>query len=400
MLTSSILNSDMHAAQIKPEIKLIAILSRPQLTEQHKLKAGRLLENGVDIATFRKLLDQHRVSPCVYSNIRDHFNNIFSAQLVGELHQQYLQNVERNKFLLKTFFALLNGFKRASIPVAPVKGILLAQTLYGDVAKRHFNDIDLLIHPCNLMRANVALNALGFHCEIFDSFPTHILLRILKKQKDLIYVNAAGVMLELHLRLANVTTNLSITFNELLFTHSHNTVLYQNEAFLYLCWHGMNSFFHRLKWLCDLAIIIDTMDIDWEQMYATACRLDCVRTLTISVVLSHLIFETILPSQADKYYSNNRICRWLFALAKKNINSDALSLTPYTWCILIYVVLPTSWISKVGGITFLCKPGYHEFKTLPIYLKKMGVVYYFIRPISFLRRRRLFLKDIPATQSK
>lgn len=377
----------MDATQIKTEIRLLAILSKPRFSGQDKLKASRLLDSGVNFAAFKQSLDKHRVLPCAYINIRDHFKNDFPEQLINNLHTQYLLNVKKNKLFLKTIFTIFNSFKVAGIPVVSIKGIPLAQALYEDLAKRHFHDIDILIRPCDLNRANELLNQSGFRCEILEYLPAHLLSTFLNKQKDLVYVNSAGVVLELHLRVANIPTKLSIAFEEQLFTIHQNRVLYQPEAFLYLCWHGMNMFYHRIKWLCDLAIMIDTMDMDWDNMYATARRLDCLRELTISLVLAHLLFDTALPSQAARYYAEDRVCRWLLIFTINNINSNTLSYTGYTRCILNLLLLPTSWSTKLKGVVFLYKPNYEDYRLLPFFPKALSAAYYLVRPATLLWRR-------------
>ncbi len=390
----------MDAIQIKPEIRLIAILSTPRLTDQHKLNAARILNRGIDFSVFKKLLQRHRVFPSVYTNVRDHFRLCFPEQLVSDLARQYRNNIKRNKLFLKTLLPILNSLKLADIPVAPVKGVFLTQTLYGDIAKRHFNDIDLLIHRSDIIKANNSLNKLGFYCEIFSDFPTYLVFEILKKQKDLIYINKIGIILELHVRLANVPTDLAASFGKLLFTCPFQTVWYRPEAFLYLCWHGMNTFFHRIKWLSDLAILINTMDMDWEQMYRTAYRLDCLRVLTVSLVLSHIVFDTRLPKQAAEYYSRDRVCRWLFTIAINNINFKALSSSIYTKSVLTYLLLPKSWKNKIGGMAFLIRPGYNDFKMAPVLPKTISGFYYLFRPFVFLWRRVRYMQKLLFTPSK
>ena len=56
----------------------------------------------------------------------------------------------------------LAAFHRSGVPVTPLKGPCLAERLYGDVALRTYADLDLLVRPHDLARAEKLLTDLAF----------------------------------------------------------------------------------------------------------------------------------------------------------------------------------------------------------------------------------------------
>ena len=78
----------------------------------------------------------HQVYPLVYRNLRDVGFSGVPDVVQAELKGQYLANALRNQLLAEELARLLGLLSEAGIQVIPLKGVALAQSLYGDVAAR------------------------------------------------------------------------------------------------------------------------------------------------------------------------------------------------------------------------------------------------------------------------
>ena len=60
---------------------------------------------------------------------------------------------------------IVKAFDRAGIPVMTLKGTILSLDLYGDVGLRQSNDLDLVVAPDDISRAQACLESLGWHLD-------------------------------------------------------------------------------------------------------------------------------------------------------------------------------------------------------------------------------------------
>lgn len=88
----------------------------------------------------------------------------------------YELNRQRNQRLLAELVAALDHLQRAGIPAMPLKGaVLLLQRTYPNDADRVLHDLDILVHPPDLGRAQAVLQAL--HYTVANVTWRHIVLQ-------------------------------------------------------------------------------------------------------------------------------------------------------------------------------------------------------------------------------
>ena len=71
-------------------------------------------------------------------------------------------NAARNLLVARALGRVLDGLARASVPVIPLKGVALAESLYGDAALRVSSDIDVLVPRACVARAFAVMGELGY----------------------------------------------------------------------------------------------------------------------------------------------------------------------------------------------------------------------------------------------
>ncbi len=85
------------------------------------------------------------------------------ASLEERVHQECLSITARNLALAGELRKLLRTFRDQRIPCLPLRGLALAERLYGDIPPRPMGDIDLLVRKEDLHRVQALFEALGFN---------------------------------------------------------------------------------------------------------------------------------------------------------------------------------------------------------------------------------------------
>ena len=84
------------------------------------------------------------------------------ASLREQVHQECLGMTARNLALAGELRMLLRAFRDHGIPCLPLRGLALAERLYGSVPPRPMGDIDLLVRKEDLARIQALFQDLGF----------------------------------------------------------------------------------------------------------------------------------------------------------------------------------------------------------------------------------------------
>ncbi len=340
----------------------------------------------IDANRFEALVHQHRLGPCVSCNVRDHLPSLLPQQLIEQLNHTYQQNIEQSRRQFKTFSELLCLFKSADVPVHPIKGIPLAQRLYGDIAKRHARDIDLVIPPNKMEVAHELLTQNGYKCTCpeFGRLSRHQKSLYWGCHKDIIYVNKAGVMLELHTRLSGYSTSLSNKMSPQLFTKITVQEKLNNEL-LYLCWHGAHTLFHRMKWLLDISLYLEQnfthFNEDVDELTRLANHYDVMKELTVSWLLANALFGVELPSKIDLFYQKSLISQIQAKQSLRALNhpqrQDSMI---FKWKIYIFeVLMPCHWPNKWSVLIHRFKPCIIDLKNFPHIPKSLSILYFLLR---------------------
>ena len=93
-----------------------------------------------------------------------------------ELEQFSKANLQHNLLFAAELLRLLAEFRNSGIPVAAFKGVVLAESLYGDLSLREFCDLDLIVHAEDMFKAEDILAACGYRARFSrPGFPIRIL---------------------------------------------------------------------------------------------------------------------------------------------------------------------------------------------------------------------------------
>lgn len=126
-----------------------SVSSRPEFIEGAETDWQAVLKIG----------QQYNLLPILNAALpHDQLSSDISQQLKQASRQQRI----RNMVMTQAFVAIQNGFNSAEIRAMPLKGIVLANTVYPSPTLRFFDDIDILIEPDRADDALAILHKLGY----------------------------------------------------------------------------------------------------------------------------------------------------------------------------------------------------------------------------------------------
>ena len=218
-------------------------------------------------------------------------------------------NAARNALVARALVRVLEGLGRAGVPVIPLKGVALSESLYGDAALRVSADLDVLVPGECVARAWMVLGELGYvmadHEERVEASEIGLLL-----ESNIEYAfaspEAAGCPVELHWGIAWRWPHSAPAMADLWadarprpFRGAPAHALGPEWDLLYLAVHAARHRWASLKWLVDIHEVCRRGGLDWEKLRAKAGRFGLTEVLEISLQASAALFDTpLLPSRA------------------------------------------------------------------------------------------------------
>lgn len=119
--------------------------------------ARRLVQRALpDWEAVAQRIGHESLAPLLYAITRG--QDVFPPALEARLQEAYMANASRNTLLLAELAQLLKQLAGAGVPVLVLKGAALAQHVYGNIAVRPMDDLDILVREEDA-RATVQLLA-------------------------------------------------------------------------------------------------------------------------------------------------------------------------------------------------------------------------------------------------
>ena len=367
----------MKDVELSFPLQLLIILCKPEWSE-HDLTFLKLhlSDSKEELLT---LAERHRVSPLLW--LVHQKLNIFPDEQSSILQARMVQN-QLNALKFKALQHKLNSFMRdAGINGFFLKGVSLAERFYDDIAERHVLDCDVLVEEKSVLAIADYLASIGykpspdineFNCKQWKHFQ--------KTHHDL-YFSMLGdtwaIPIELHWRLRSPLGSFNLV---------PKNELEQVDEFLYLCVHGTEHGWFRLKWLMDLPRVIKKSDFDWIAIWERAGELNCKRQLSVSLILMEQFdiyhIPNILRNKLkiyDFHFELNYICHAMTSNALVNDNDlNRWKYFKYLWSFYSF-----RW-DATPIFFFLTSPSDWKIIKLP---PSLFFLYYPLRPFLWVYRR-------------
>ena len=258
---------------------------------------------GIGPLDWKRLIDlaeHHGVIPQIYRAMSV-FPDIALPDSFAALRQSHQNNARQTLWLTRELLRILKMLDSCSIPALPYKGPVLAEILYGNVTMRQFSDLDLLIHSSDLPRIKSALAELGYEpgIELTEREECDYLKSGYEYTFDSMHGNN---LLEVQWRILPRFYSVDFDVNGFFHRAVPCTVsgmtlrtLSAEDLVLVLCVHAAKHAWQQLSWLCDIAELARSRQIDWDVVHESAKHLGIQRIVDVTFVLAHKLLETPFP---------------------------------------------------------------------------------------------------------
>jgi hypothetical protein len=316
------MNSDFHLDERSSEWRLLTLLARTAPVPKDLEEADRLLSGRLDEREFFQLVAQFELQTLIHQNLHRHFPNRVSDKLSMRLKEHASLIRAYNYACARELSRLVGALEEAGIRTLTFKGVSLAALAYGDVSLRSFSDLDLLVKADQVHSGIRLLESMSYRLTRpvrNMSFP--------KKSKETGLIDPTDSFnVDLHWRLVDEIETQS-GFNASVWDRSFEIrisdrsvrTLNPETYLIYLCLHGNRHHWASLKWICDIAQILQKYpDLDFKRILDECRRIGAFRRLGIGLLLSRELLgaeapeEAILPFKAQNevlslvhHYKNN-----------------------------------------------------------------------------------------------
>lgn len=359
-----------------------------------------------DWRSFARACDYHDVAPFIYFRLRGLADGGVPPGLMEHVRLRYLEGSGRNYHLAQKLVDLTSLLEEQQIPVLAYKGPTLALAAYGNLALRSYSDLDVVVRPEHLQKALGAMVRCGF--EITPSWwnpcrpekPGYlernheIPLRAPDKSYfvDLHWQLAAYEIRAFRLDVEQVCSRAERI--ELLLTGI--STLCREDLFLALCCHGTWHRWVRLKWLLDVAELLQNAErLNWSRVEATVGGRQPVRdSASLAVLLARELLGTEVPAEAMRVLPATERTRKMAAAIRNEIllrghtsgPTAMLGLEGSTLAWMKHWGMQSAWVFHQVFVQI--GPKERAFVPLP---ERLEFLYHFIRParLAIKHGRRL-----------
>ena len=291
------------------------------------------LATGVDWDRLLALAGRHRVTALVAYGLGR------SELLVSAELADHLQDAERSAqyaelATVAEIRRLVRSFDQDNLPVLLLKGVGVSLSAFGRLGLRHNRDIDLLVDEANVKRAEILLSAAGFvRVEPEIGMPADAERRWRRSHKDSVFVHPDRLsIVELHWRLFENRYLLPIpgdAWDEaatLDLPGSTVRCLPRNFALLYLCVHGAQHAWSRLKWLVDIDGLVSSMSVEEQSFILKRARtLGVIRAVEQALLLREAILGRNIDPTIRLQLPNDRTTELLQRLGLRCLRESGIT---------------------------------------------------------------------------
>jgi hypothetical protein len=266
---------------------------------------GRLQQN-VDWPKLLRLADHHGVSSLLYQSLSRMGDSAAPAEGFESLRRRHDINVHKCLFLTRELIRVLDTLGSLGIEVMPYKGVVLSETLYGDMALRPSGDMDLLVDASDLPRTKKSVCKLGYTPRLALSEAEE--RAYMRSGYECTFDHPSGRnLLELQWALQpnfySVDFDLSGVFRRAVTVSvagRQAKTPSPEDLLLILSLHAAKHVWGRLIWLCDIAQITQRPDLNWDWITSQAKALGIERIMHVTLLLAKSLLGTEIPSSPNR----------------------------------------------------------------------------------------------------
>ena len=284
-----------------PGLALLLLCARMRVDDPQSRRILSQIDRGVDWKALLSLAHRHGLIPILHRTLSDLPAGMVPAEIQGQLQSMSEAFRLRNLIFLSELVRLQQAFAAADVVVMPYKGTALAGFLYRDAGLRQVLDVDLLVRPCDAIRARRVLLDQG--CIPARTLSLRAEAAKVKYHFEFVFVSKGKLSVELQWRIAPGYWRLP-EIEDFAWSKMEQLSLggvgvpwfCRESLLLVLCLHGCKHKWDTLKWVVDVAELLRLHpELNWPEMMACARRTGAERMLALGLFLAHELLDAPLP---------------------------------------------------------------------------------------------------------
>ena len=392
---------------MRPEIELLLDCARSCRNAERVTRITERIQAGPDWPVVFSLARQHRLTPLLGWQLQLVSSESIPCQVLDQLKSECQASAQRNLLLASELLQLLAAFQQIGVEAMPLKGAVLAYSAYGNLSLRQFIDLDIVIHPAEVLRAKAALIARGY-CPTIGLNAQREQAHLQSENHTYNFLHPdSHVAVEVHWAISQRQYSFPLV-TEVLLRERQSVPFFGRPVLapapelmlLVLCAHGSRHYWERLIWVCDVAELIRSQpQLNWERVWENAGLLRSKRMLLTGLVLAQRLLGTSLQLAMVKRIEADRAAQALATKVEHWLFLDA----PGWWVTLqkrLFIMqVREHWRDRFAYFRHLLvwsiTPNELDQSFLPL-PGACSVLYYLLRPVRLLAKGLGFTRKMHA----
>jgi hypothetical protein len=291
-------------ASASPEWSVLLTAASVGSLEEKTGRLSRSLQSSISWEFLFDLADRHGLQFLLHQALHP-VSRSLPAAAWNRIAQSHVANLHKALLLSTELIRIVEHLDGLGLDVMPYKGLGLAEAAYGDIALRPSGDIDLLVRAQDLRRVRDALVMLNYSPHA--SFPAEQEEVYLKSGYELAFDGAAGPNL-VELQWALLPRFYAVNFDmdglfsravPLMVAGKTMKTLSPSDSILALSVHAAKHLWNRLIWICDIARLMTSPELDWQWIGLEARKLGITRIVRVTMLLCHQLLQAPVSARAE-----------------------------------------------------------------------------------------------------
>jgi hypothetical protein len=298
-------NSSLPNAPLRPEHELLLCAARARTNPEIAARMKILMQPETDWEQLLAAARWHGLVPLLCTHLQSACAKEIPESILLKLGRQFMLNAARNLSMTTELVRILALFEDHGIPALPYKGPLLAESIYGDVALRQFEDLDILVPETKVAEAEALLRRQGYQMAL--ELPQDRMAAYCRMKHEIPYIHPGkSILIELHWKFSPIFFHFPIDMERLWMRTEWITLagsrvrsLSQEDTLLILCANGSRHLWEKLELVGAVAEMLRVNpEMNWEYLFRLARELKSEQVLMLGLLISHNLFNTEIPEPA------------------------------------------------------------------------------------------------------
>ena len=296
------------------EKRLLVLCARTRTTPGISEEIRRILEGPLDWDYLFSEAAENSITPLLDGQLRAVAPDRVPAEQRERLTAACRANTVRNLFLTAELTKILNVFRSRGIQAIPYKGPVLAAQAYGDLTRREFEDLDIILRQRDMPNAHEGMLELGYRPR-FDWILSPDAAASLVPGEYNYRDETRRTIVELHTEITLRHFPVLPDLEELarngvpVILSGYEVRTFSVEDGLpILCIHGSKDFWERLSWIADISELLQAHpSLDWNVSLRRTESLKAERMLNLGLTLANRLLGSPLPGEIARRITADQV---------------------------------------------------------------------------------------------